>query len=390
MPHHRLAPAITFQAELIAGPNTRIPGRTTDFQFLGFPALDAAPFGPAFSGSDGTFEGIYQFDQQKVLRKVVDDATPLPDLSGTFKQFSTYQSVSANGGDVAFAATGSTGVQGIFVAGAGAVATLALAGDVCTSGGHSCLLQTPSLSGNGTAFARVNFTSSPPLHDALYLYSGACIKTVVDTSTPIPGGTGAFDNFGPFMLDNGELAFIGGRNKAPQQMGVYRTHQGAVERIADFNMMAPGTAQPFSYFWKLAAWQGQVVFSASFGTAAQRASQGGLYRSQNGVLEALVDSSMASPSGFGKFAGFGQPSLSTTGIAFVGYGPNPNPHAGIYFRDPAGNLTAIADDMHAFFGDRLTNSMDLNPQALNGQQLAIAVIAEGIGQKVYLVSWPVT
>ena len=58
MPHRPISPAIVFQAELIAGPKTKIPG-TTNFQFQGYPALDIARFGPAFSGSHGTFQGSF-------------------------------------------------------------------------------------------------------------------------------------------------------------------------------------------------------------------------------------------------------------------------------------------------------------------------------------------
>jgi hypothetical protein len=205
------APAFGFGAILLAGPSTPIPGKGTPFKFVSNPALGRGPFGATFWGSDGSSQGIYQADDKASLHVVVDDTTPLPDLSGRFNEFATFQPLSVSGGDVAFEAWGSTGAQGIFVAGGGAVATVALAADLCPSGSRVCVLQRPFLSGDTLAFARARYDVSPAVQDALYLYSGARLKTAVDTSTPIPGGTGTFDGFGQFVLDGGELAFIGRR-----------------------------------------------------------------------------------------------------------------------------------------------------------------------------------
>ena len=389
----RQSPDMAFGGILLAGPDTPIPGKGTTFKFLNNPALDVGPNGAAFTGSDSVSQGIYQSDGTNALRVVVDHTTPLPDLSGKFTNFDTYLGISVSDGDVAFAARGSTGAQGIFVAGGGgAVATIALASDVCPAGsGNLCVLQRPSLWGNALAFVRANYASNLPVQEAILLYSGATLSTVVDLTTLIPNGSGTFDNYHAFMLYDGELAFIGSQGTDPQQMGVYRTRQGAIERIADKSTVAPGTTQPFSYFWKVAYWQDQVVFSASLGDQASIPNQGGLYRSQNGVLERLVDSSFASPSGFGNFAGFGQASIAADGLAFVGWGPTSyNPHTGVYYRDAAGNLTVIADDVNPLFGEMLTNSTDLSPQALNGHQLALAVTVKGVGTKIYLIYWPVT
>jgi hypothetical protein len=172
-------------------------------------------------------------------------------------------------------------------------------------------------------------------------------------------------------------------------MGVYRTQNGAVERVADVSMTPPGVAEPFRWFWNVASWQGEVVFSASFGPESPTGNRpGGLYRSRGGALEVLVDTNVPSPSGYGNFAGFGQMSVSGGGLAFVGFGPNFFPHAGVYYRDAAGNLTTISDDVRPFFGDTLSNTIDLDPQALNGHQLALAVPVANVGTKLYLVYWP--
>jgi hypothetical protein len=299
--------------------------------------------------------------------------------------------LSVSGEDVAFQAWGSTGEAGIYVVGGGAVATFARASDLCPSGNYSCVLQNPSLSGDALAFARADYSGPAPVQDALYLFRGARLSTIVDTSTPIPEGTGTFSDFEAFQLDNDELAFIGRGAGPAGQMGVYRTRQGALERVADLSMIAPGTAERFSVFWNIAFSQDDVVFSAGYGPPSSGLNDyaGGLYRSRNGMLEVLTDSSRPSPSGYGNFAAFGQASISAGGVAFVGYGPNPEPHVGIYYLDPGGDLTTIADDIHPFFGDSLSNFMDLCPQALNGQQLAIAVNLKDVGAKVYLIYWPV-
>ena len=64
---------------------------------------------------------------------------------------------------------------------------------------------------------------------------------IADSTTPIPGGSGTFLNFGlspDLSLDGQQLAFRG-HGESPFQQGIYRYIDGVIEVVADLSTPPP-------------------------------------------------------------------------------------------------------------------------------------------------------
>ena len=117
---------------------------------------------------------------------------------------------------------------------------------------------------------------------------------IVDVNTPVPGGSGNFNQFFNIALDGTNLAFVGGvfsqegDNSILTQQGVYVFQLSAsLSRIADFNTLVPGGNTTFLGFGNVAIDPSHVVFEA-FSMDGQTVVQG-LYTNLTGTLTKLVD-----------------------------------------------------------------------------------------------------
>ena len=71
-------------------------------------------------------------------------------------------------------------------------------------------------------------------------------RKVVDTSTPIPGGSGNFTHFGFPVIDGEQIAFqaLGDDGQA----GIYLSTAGALSTVVDRTSKIPGSDEHFSDF----------------------------------------------------------------------------------------------------------------------------------------------
>jgi hypothetical protein len=148
--------------------------------------------------------------------------------------------------------------------------------------------------------------------------SAVTFTRVADTSTLIPGGSGAFTEFhidnaglggGPSIHD-GQVAFLGSGNG---QQGIY-TWSGGLTRVVDTTLAVPGGTGCFSSFGHPSIDSGQVVFQGK-----DSLGYSGIYSNKNG-LHAIATTATPIPGGTGLFTGVGAPSIDSQGVAFHGGG----------------------------------------------------------------------
>ena len=183
-----LATALTTNAAgtftKIADRNTFVPGRAETFFSVAPRDLDGQVCYLTGSASSG-FQGLFAWDGTN-LTTLLDTSSTAP---GTGAPFTGFTSAHADHGRVVVAANTSDGRTGLYL-----------------------------------------------------LYQGA-VTTVADTATPVPSGSGHFQNFNgsagsPIAVENDTVAFMGTWGSS---RGVYRFANGALTRIADTTQQFPGT-----------------------------------------------------------------------------------------------------------------------------------------------------
>lgn len=113
--------------------------------------------------------------------------------------------------------------------------------------------------------------------------------------TTIPGSSVTFTRVGPPSISAGAVAFagMGGIDAATAKFGIYTNLGGSLTTVADLQTAAPGSTGTFGYFDETTvSMRGNaVIFSATDSDG-----KWGVYRSQNGMLEKLVNADTTPPS----------------------------------------------------------------------------------------------
>ena len=174
---------------------------------------------------------------------------------------------------------------------------------------------------------------------------------VVDSNTPIPGGTGNFlfftDPFTTMLVDsrpaasieNGIVVFSGSGPSG--QNGLYAaTVGGPITTIADTNTPLPDRTGNFRLFGTPSLSQGDVGFPASdvIGPVAQ----GAFLAHLGGGITTVADRNTAVPGGVGVFRGIGPVSLDDGNMAF---GHSSVGRDRILVADNGGQITVVADSV---------------------------------------------
>jgi hypothetical protein len=87
-------------------------------------------------------------------------------------------------------------------------------------------------------------------------------------------------------------------------------------RIADTSTPVPGGSGNFQQLWPASVQDGNILFQGA-GSAGQQ----GIYRYDAGGITRLVDTSTPIPNGSGTFNGIGSPLIHEETFAFRGFGP---------------------------------------------------------------------
>ncbi len=168
---------------------------------------------------------------------------------------------------------------------------------------------------------------------------------IVDTSTPIPGGTGNFTSFSAPSLRDGNLAF--NAFGPSSQSGIYTFINGSLGAVADLETLVPGGTGTFTDFGYLSFDGTAVVFGAD-GDGPQR----GYYTTAGGPLRVSADRNTPMPGGSGNFE-WGQltptvpspPSIDHGKVVFYGERFDEAKEAYEYgfYRDIGGSLSVVVD-----------------------------------------------
>ncbi len=280
----------------LTGPLTRvvdetstIPGTSSHFTSgFGAESFDGTRFSFSGGSSAAGFGGIYS-STGGPLDIPVDTNTPLPPAGASFS-FPTLQTeFFRRRGDLAAFLTGPPGVL--------SGPAVALYG--WTSGTYHRLLDTSTpMPGGGGNFQDLNYISlgatmavisARDSTGARGVYtvpvSGGPITTVIDPNTPIPGGIGNFIGAGTVGADGANVVFTGGGATGPG--GVYARIDGSLLRIADGNTAAPEGGQFYDFAGATPSISGHNILFEAASTARGR----GLYVWRDGVISRVISES---------------------------------------------------------------------------------------------------
>jgi len=230
-----LSPAVAadFSLTKVTDFNTAIPNGTGNFtNFFNSPLVSGDYV--AFKGS-GRFgqQGLYLFDG-RALRRVADRSTPIPDGTGNFTEFYW---LALSGTNVLFDASGSSGQRGLYLFDGGTLLRVADTNTPIPEGtGTFSFTEGNAISGRRVAFFGGQLPSG---HHGIYLFDGSTLRRIVDTTTPIPNGTGNFSNMGSPLISADHVAFVAGG-------GIYLFDGHTLRRVADQSTPIPNGTGNFT------------------------------------------------------------------------------------------------------------------------------------------------
>ncbi len=175
--------------------------------------------------------------------------------------------------------------------------------DLAASQGQMIVLEGDEVPGGGGFFktfpfptlpvaegGRIVFRGEGTTRSGLYEWTGASLRTVVDTATPLPEGGGNFLTFHGrgVAKDGGDYAFTSGGPEGLAE-GVYKIVNGTMSLVANPATTAMIFPEPLTAFADISLRKGKVVFSASGGPLAFPPAVQGIYTDHSGSLEAVVD-----------------------------------------------------------------------------------------------------
>jgi hypothetical protein len=295
--------------KVVADTNTPIPGGAGTFSsFLGFALSEN---NVAFFGGGSGQGGIYLFDGA-VLHTVADFNTPLP--QGAAGNFAGFGAVAISGKNVVFDAVGNSFDQeGIYLFDGVTLRTVADTSMAFPGGTGNFIIFLSSLAidGNKVAFRALG----SGFQQGVYLFDGTSLVTVADTTTPIPGGTGNFFDFGfPVMTDGDTVAFLGISDS--QKPGIYLFDRSGLRKVADTQTVVPGGAATFVSFFGAAMDDGDIAIGAR-----DSSGDGGIDFFNGATLSVVADTKTPIPAGLGNFTGFASaPVIGESTVAFAAAG----------------------------------------------------------------------
>ncbi|MGC1273966.1 MAG: PEP-CTERM sorting domain-containing protein [Planctomycetaceae bacterium] len=268
--------------------------------------------------------------------------TPIPETSGL--TFTRFAGTSISNGTVLFTGSDQVNVWGVYTSDGGTLSRLVDSTAPIPGGtGNFDLFSSPRTDGSSVVFVGDDLDTT---QSGVYTvpFSGGAATRIADTSTSLPGG-GSIDTYLSADVNGGTVAVEGFLNPAGE--GIYTIVGGNVTTIVDTNTLAPGTTSNFDRFSspQLAA-DGTVVFQGDTDQFSTTGFQG-IYTGTGGALTTVVDSSDAMPNSTGTFSQIRPPSVSDDGtIAFGATGTETHPDAGNFsgvYTSLNGVLSVVAD-----------------------------------------------
>ncbi|MBD2776868.1 DUF7453 family protein [Iningainema tapete] len=297
---------------VVVDKNTPIPNGTGNFS--GFSLVTANKNHVVFTGIGASGErGIY-ISRNGVLQVLVDTNTSIPGGTGNFTSFSN---IVVDENNVVFIASGASGQQGIYISRDGTLQVL-----VDTN------IPIPGGTGNFSSFNDFVVDENNLVfrgrgasgQQGIYISRNGVLQVLIDSNTSIPNGTGNFSSFDNFVVDENNLVFRA--SGASGQQGIYISRDGVLQVLVDTKTPIPGGTGNFRDFSNLfLTTNGRNVIFRTTSVANQR---NGIYISRDGVLQVLVDSNTNIPGSLSKFGDIGNSIIDGDNVAFVGRSNNIN------------------------------------------------------------------
>lgn len=366
----------------IADYGTHVPGGTGTFRHVGFSAPGIHDGRVAFAGQNqaAVFEGIYSWDRG-TLGVVANTSTAIPNGQGNFIGFPFFYSPSLAGQQTAFLGNGFGKLfiqQGIYLqTGASLERVVDRATAIPNSTANFFALGGPSLDRGAVAFP--GFSLNPAI-GGVYRWESGTIDVVADHTTPIPGGSGLFNNFGETDIHQGVVA-VAGRG-AGGQTGLYLGHPGgSLTRLYDTSTPVPGGGGAFTFFAQPSLENGRVAFYA------RTPNTEGVYSDASGTLVTLAQTGMPVPGLPGNtFLGSNTPSLDNGYVVFYATISGPSGGFGL-FTNYGGEVSKIISTGDMLDG-RIVDGVTFSRGGHSGDTIAFGVIFTDGWRGVYMGTIP--
>jgi hypothetical protein len=379
-----VVPFVTFTQ--VADSSTAIPGGTGTFtNFPYSPALDGGSVALVGTGVGGQ-QGVYRFVPPNPTVppnpvKVADLNTAIPGGAGNFTGFAGSPVIS--GDAVAFLGTGAGGQQGVYrFVPPNPIKVADLSTPIPNGTGVFTAIPTdPCISGDAVVFSG----SGSAEQQGIYLANtNLTITPIADTNTEVPGGSGNFTSFVPFIpVDpciSGNYAVFFGAGIEGQQ-GIYLVdismpQPPPIIPVADGNTAIPGGAGNFQFFSALASEANDVAFVGGRGEVDLV--NVGVYKVLNVLSPTpppieVADLFTAVPDGSGNFTAFGSVAIDPGTVVFEGFSSNGagGTRKGLYtdFGGTLAKLIATGDTL----GGRVVGDLRFGLRGFNNHQAAFAV-----------------
>lgn len=319
--------------------------------------------------------------QPITFRKIADTDTPIPGGVGTFAAFTghpgeaIFDGLPALGdGAVAFGGFDASDKDGLYLEENGTLRVIVDTNTPIPGGSGNFFRLGPVAFYDGVAaFSQRDMFSR---ESGVYTWkrSDASLDVVVRTGDPHPGGTGVFNGvFPPVSTSGGFVAFQANSSVGP---AIYTNVGGVLNVVADVDTAIPGGTGNFSFFGAPGALSLDAG-SVAFRGGAQ--SQVGIYTDLGGLLSVVADTNTPAPGGVGNFTSFGRLSLDAGVVAFIGN--SEQDQRGIYL-SRAGVLQLIANRDTPVPGNS-GHFEFFNRVSLDNENVAFSAFIPGLGSGTY-------
>jgi hypothetical protein len=344
------ASAQVFDYAKIVDTNTAIPIVGGTFS-SGFNILTINAYNVSFSGGGANnYSGIFMSSSNGAITRIADTTMPIPNGMGVF---SSFDSGSVSGGQVAFVGNGPLSQQGIYESTPGGLIRIADKTTAAPEGGAVFNAFTlPSFNNGDVAFEGNETTGRYGIYSTV-----GGLHLVANNATTMPGGSSNFINFSPPSLSAGNVAFTG-NDVTGTQYGVFDDVGGSLHAVANQSTPAPeGVGNlPFTNVTSIS--NGNVAFNTS----------SGVYTDLGGTLNIVANASTPVPGGTGTFGNtFGNVSMDNGNVVFVG-------GLGIY-ADIGGTLAPVVVSRKTLLDGRTASVLptNLTPQAISNGNIVFSV-----------------
>jgi len=273
-----------------------------------------------FRGQGPSSVGAYEWTQESLIR-VADRNSPAPGAGGTFTAFGPGF---GNDGSHAVFVGRSDSIGGLYHRSGGVLQRVVDTTMSAPNGGAYGLIGIPAVEGASIAFFAGHVVGANAV-PAVYRSDNGVITSVADTSTPAPGGNGAFTDFDAnnVRLDHGAAWFRG--RDADSKSGIYRKDLNGLQAIVNYSTEGPAGMGKFVALVSFNVDGNDIILGGA--TEIGDPVTGGVFARVNGTFTKIASSNAAAPGG-GTYAQFTTLSIAD-GISVFG-AINNNTYGSVY------------------------------------------------------------